>query len=100
MAEDYAAAICRRQYKRELGEASAKQLWNLFFTVRNRRKALPKAERQTAPRKVREKVGTLSAPQAGPSLQQQLDAAVGDERYEDAARLRDAIAAADQENPF
>lgn len=33
----YAEAICRRQYKRGLHEASAKQLWCLVFTVRNRR---------------------------------------------------------------
>jgi hypothetical protein len=59
--EGYAAVICRRQYKRELGHASEKQLWNLFYTVRNRRKALPKAQRQKAPRKVREHSGTLSA---------------------------------------
>jgi hypothetical protein len=34
----YPAAICRRQFKRSLDDASAKQLWCLVFTVRNRRK--------------------------------------------------------------
>lgn len=38
LATSYAAAICRRQYRCALDEASAKQLWNLFYTVRNRRK--------------------------------------------------------------
>lgn len=41
--EGYAAAICRRQFRCELGDASAKQLWNLFFTVKNRRVAQFKA---------------------------------------------------------
>ena len=35
---DYPAAICWRQYKCKLDNASAKQLWQLNFTVRNRRK--------------------------------------------------------------
>lgn len=39
--EEYAAAICRRQFRCELADASPKQLWNLFYTVRNRR---PKKE--------------------------------------------------------
>jgi hypothetical protein len=34
----YAAAICRAQFKCPLAEASAKQLWCLFYTVTNRRK--------------------------------------------------------------
>ncbi|MCX6908124.1 MAG: sigma-70 family RNA polymerase sigma factor [Verrucomicrobia bacterium] len=38
LAESYAEAICRRQFKRGLNEASARQLWCLVFTVRNRRK--------------------------------------------------------------
>jgi hypothetical protein len=33
----YAATICRSQYRCGLDEASTKQLWNLFYTVRNRR---------------------------------------------------------------
>lgn len=37
--ERYAAAICRTQFRCELDDASEKQLWNLIFTVRNRRKA-------------------------------------------------------------
>lgn len=36
---EYAAAICRRQYRCSLAEASERQLWCLVFTVRNRRKA-------------------------------------------------------------
>ena len=34
----YAAKICRIQFKCELDQASAKQLWCLFYTVTNRRK--------------------------------------------------------------
>lgn len=36
--ESYAAAICRKQFKRSLSEASERQLWCLVYTVRNRRK--------------------------------------------------------------
>jgi hypothetical protein len=40
----YAAAICRRQFRCALDDASEKQLWNIFYTVRNRRKvAVPAA---------------------------------------------------------
>jgi hypothetical protein len=35
----YAAAICRTQYRCELGNASEKQLWNLYYTVKARRPA-------------------------------------------------------------
>ena len=34
--ESYAAAICRRQYRCALSEASDKQVWCLVYTVRNR----------------------------------------------------------------
>jgi hypothetical protein len=34
----YAATICRAQFKCSLEEASAKQIWCLFYTVTNRRK--------------------------------------------------------------
>lgn len=34
----YVIAICRRQFRCELDEASAGQLWKLVYTVRNRRK--------------------------------------------------------------
>lgn len=37
----YPEAICRKQYKCTLEEASPKQLWRLVFTVRNRRKKPP-----------------------------------------------------------
>ena len=33
----YAAAICSKQFKCALADASAKQIWCLFFTVKNRR---------------------------------------------------------------
>lgn len=33
----YAEAICRRQYKCGLAQASAPQLWRLLYTVKNRR---------------------------------------------------------------
>lgn len=39
----YPAAICRRQYKCALDEASATQIWNLFITVRSRGQARRKA---------------------------------------------------------
>lgn len=42
--ESYAAAICRRQFRCGLAEASAKQLWNLVFTVRNRNTAKATAQ--------------------------------------------------------
>lgn len=35
----YAEAICRRQYRLGLFEASEKQIWSLVFTVRNRASA-------------------------------------------------------------
>jgi hypothetical protein len=34
----YPGVICRRQFKCELDQANAKQLWNLVFTVKNRRR--------------------------------------------------------------
>lgn len=34
---EYAGAICRAQFKCQLSEASAKQLWCLFYTITNRR---------------------------------------------------------------
>lgn len=39
LAEGYAAAICRMQYKCDLDAATARQLWRLVFTIRNRKKA-------------------------------------------------------------
>ena len=39
LATTYAAAICRVQFKCPLEEASAKQLWCLFYTVTNRKKS-------------------------------------------------------------
>jgi len=44
----YPEAICKRQYRCTLAEASAQQIWRLVFTVRNRRKpATPKHHGQT-----------------------------------------------------
>jgi hypothetical protein len=37
----YPAAICHTQFKVPLAEASAKQLWCLFYTITNRRKPTP-----------------------------------------------------------
>jgi hypothetical protein len=37
LAPEYAGKICRAQFKCQLEEASAKQLWCLFYTVTNRR---------------------------------------------------------------
>lgn len=92
--ESYAAAICRRQYKCDLGDASEKQLLSLFFTVRNRRKVAAPAERKPAPKRIKEDLGTLSVAE----LERQMATAVQAENYEEAARLRDRIRASD--NPF
>lgn len=45
--ENYAAAICRRQYRCTLDDASERQLWCLVYTVRNRRHSA----RETRPAK-------------------------------------------------
>ena len=42
LSEGYAAAICRRQHRCELAQASVKRLWFLVYTVRNRRTATAK----------------------------------------------------------
>ena len=44
----YAAAICRRQFRVELADASPKQLWNLVYTIRNRAAARRRQERIAA----------------------------------------------------
>lgn len=38
---EYAEKICRTQYKCPLADATTKQLWRLFYTVRNRRTTAP-----------------------------------------------------------
>ena len=38
--EEYAAAICRRQYRCELADANPQQVWRLVYTIRNRRKPI------------------------------------------------------------
>lgn len=63
--EGYAAAICRRQFKCELGDASEKQLWALFYTVTNRRKPQMGA-RPAKPRYVKSQLGTLSVSGGNP----------------------------------
>lgn len=40
LALEYPGAICLRQYKCDLDHASPNQLWQLVFTVRNRRKRI------------------------------------------------------------
>lgn len=44
----YAASICRAQYRCGLDEATTKQVWNLFYTVRNRAAAKKPAPAQPA----------------------------------------------------
>jgi hypothetical protein len=41
--EEYAAAICRRQYRCGLADANSHQVWRLVFTIRNRRPAVTEA---------------------------------------------------------
>lgn len=64
--ESYAAAICLRQFKCELGQASEKQLWCLFFTIRNRRK--PQIGRKNARqgRYVKAQLGQLTITPGNP----------------------------------
>lgn len=45
---DYPAAIARRQFKRPLKDLTARQIWCLVFTVRNRREA-PKSGQKSRP---------------------------------------------------
>lgn len=67
--ENYAAAICRAQFKCALGDASEKQLWNLFFTVSKRRKKVAQFSAQPRRRFVKVKSGTLSIAGSHPSHQ-------------------------------
>lgn len=51
----YPAAIAKRQFKKtNLADCSAKQLWCLVFTVRNRRDEVPALPQSQAPGKTRE----------------------------------------------
>lgn len=43
----YAAAICQRQFRCTLADATEKQLWNLVYTVRNRAAARRREKHQT-----------------------------------------------------
>lgn len=47
----YAITICRSQYRCELTEASAGQLWRLIYTIRNRHKATARPAKIAAPSK-------------------------------------------------
>lgn len=47
----YAIAICKRQFRCELNDASEKQLWSLVYTVRNRASARRRATSVAATRK-------------------------------------------------
>lgn len=96
--EAYAAAICRRQYKCELGDASEKQLWSLFYTIRNRRKVAQVREHKPAPKRIKDNLGTLSV--STREIQQRMNEAVAEERYEDAAAFRDQLAAINNPDPF
>jgi len=53
LALNYAAAICKTQYRTALEDASTKQLWALVYTIRNRasakRRKLTAAEPQPSP---------------------------------------------------
>ena len=49
LAREYAAKICRAQYRCGLDEASAGQLWRLIYTIRNRFKALVPVAKIAAP---------------------------------------------------
>jgi hypothetical protein len=46
----YPAAICRRQYRCDLEDATEKQVWCLVYTIRNRRPPVATALRRRAPR--------------------------------------------------
>lgn len=93
LVEAYAARIAHCKYKRELGDLSEKQLWAIYFDCKKRPLA---AKAKPAPRHVAEKLGTLSVDQ----LERRLATAVKEERYEDAATLRDQIAAHAEPAPF
>ncbi|BET67190.1 hypothetical protein ASA1KI_21080 [Opitutales bacterium ASA1] len=49
---EYAAKICRTQYRISLDDASEKQLWRLFYTVRNRGHAKSAKEAKAKPEPV------------------------------------------------
>jgi hypothetical protein len=61
LAEGYAATICRCKFKRDLGDASAKQLWSIFFDIRKRRKPT----RAAGEHYVKSKAGKLTSKPTG-----------------------------------
>jgi hypothetical protein len=93
LVEAYAAQIAKCKYKRELGDLSEKQLWAIYFDCKKRPLAV---KAKPAPRHVAESLGTLSVDQ----LERRLATAVKEERYEDAAKLRDVLAAHAEPAPF
>ncbi|HTJ78518.1 MAG TPA: UvrB/UvrC motif-containing protein [Rariglobus sp.] len=94
--EAWVAKICRCKYKCALGDASERQLFSLLCDIRRSRKALPKAKQFREPKKIAVKCGTLSVEK----LEAQMARAVAEERYEDAAKLRDQLGALAPANPF
>lgn len=96
--EGYAAQIARCKYKKPLGDCTEKMLWSLFFDVKKRPKV---AVAKEAPARIEEKLGTLAAAgkRGGKTafvrahLEACLARAIEAEDYEEAARLRDLIAA-------
>jgi hypothetical protein len=46
--ESYAAAICRHQFRCEISQAGAKQVWNLVYTIRNRGQSRRRKETRRA----------------------------------------------------
>lgn len=100
--EGYAAHIARCKFKTPLGDCSEKQLWSLFFDIKKRpAKPVEKPE----PKRIADRLGTLRVAAAGPAklslkhLEACLGRAVEAEDYEEAARLRDLIAAQRQPTP-
>ena len=55
----YPEAICRKQYHCNLTQASAKQLWHLVFTIRNRRKT---SRQDAKPQREKTKKSTADIP--------------------------------------
>ena len=98
--EGYAAHIARCKYKCDLGDCSKDQLWTLFFDIKKRK---AKADPRPAPTRIEAHLGTVSvagrkrvakpAALSVAHLQACLARAVEAENYEEAARLRDLIAA-------
>jgi len=61
LALPYAVAICRTQYRTALEDASAKQLWALVFTIRNRAAAKRRKSGNSSPPKYSENIPATPA---------------------------------------